>query len=205
MLESKYDVTIAPPTASDRGTNRERTAPCMMNDGMNTERMQKSASSRGTAVSMFPCRTARDIDGVCSIWVWMFSISTVASSTRMPIARARPPSVMMLIVLPVKFSTTIEPRSASGILSTTTITARRSRRNRSTMRPGQPGAEGPLDTDALDRAIDDRRLIELVRDLHVIRQGRLEPANVLLSSRSQPKASRLKLFSRPASRPTCGR
>ena len=49
---------------------------------------------------MFPCRTARDIDGVCSIWVWMFSISTVASSTRMPMARASPPKVMMLIVLP---------------------------------------------------------------------------------------------------------
>ena len=36
---------------------------------------------------------------------------------------------------------------------------------------GQPRAQGPLDTDALDRAIHDRRLIELVRDLHVIRQA----------------------------------
>ena len=143
MLESRYEVTIAPPTASDSGTNNDRTAPCMMNDGMKTERMQKSASSRGTAVSKFPARTARDIDAVCSICVWMFSISTVASSTRMPIARARPPRVMMLIVFPVRFKTTIEPKSASGILSTTTMTARRSRRNKSTMSPVSPAPRAP--------------------------------------------------------------
>ena len=69
MLESRYEVTIAPPTASDSGTNSARTAPCMMNEGMNTERMHNSASRRGTAVSMFPWRTARAIDGVCSICV----------------------------------------------------------------------------------------------------------------------------------------
>ena len=102
VLESRYEVTIAPPTASDSGTKSARTAPVMMNEGMKTDRMHKSASSRGTAVSMFPWRTERAIDGVCSIWVWMFSISTVASSTRMPMARARPPRVMMLIVLPVR-------------------------------------------------------------------------------------------------------
>ena len=36
VLESRYDVTIAPPTASDSGTNSARTGPVMMNDGMNT-------------------------------------------------------------------------------------------------------------------------------------------------------------------------
>ena len=36
----------------------------------------------------------------------MFSIATVASSTRMPMASARPPSVMMLIVCPVSHSPT---------------------------------------------------------------------------------------------------
>ncbi len=143
VLESRYEVIIAPPTASDSGTNSARTAPCMMNDGMNTERMHRSASSRGTAVSMFPCRTARDIDGVCSIWVWMFSISTVASSTRMPMASARPPRVMMLIVLPVRSRRTIDPSSASGIFSTTMITARRSRRNRRTISPVSPAPSAP--------------------------------------------------------------
>ncbi len=143
MLDSRYDVIIDAPTASDSGTNSARTAPSMMNDGMNTERMHRSARSLGTAVSMFPCRTERDMDGVCSICVWMFSISTVASSTRMPMASASPPSVMMLIVLPVRFRTTIDPRSASGMLSTTMITARRSRRKSSTISPVSPAPRAP--------------------------------------------------------------
>ena len=45
----------------------------------------------------------------------MFSIATVASSTRMPTASARPPSVMMLIVSPSALSTMIDARIESGI------------------------------------------------------------------------------------------
>ncbi len=45
----------------------------------------------------------------------MFSISTVASSTRMPTASASPPSVMMLIVSPSALSVMIEIRIDSGI------------------------------------------------------------------------------------------
>ena len=45
----------------------------------------------------------------------MFSIVTVASSTRMPTASARPPSVMTLMVSPVAASSVTEVRIASGI------------------------------------------------------------------------------------------
>ncbi len=45
----------------------------------------------------------------------MFSIVTVASSTRMPTASARPPKVMMLMVWPSKLSTMTEVRIDSGI------------------------------------------------------------------------------------------
>ena len=77
---------MAKPTASESGTKSAWAAPCMKNDGRNTARMQSIASNRGTAVSMFPSRTAEAIDAVpCILW-WMFSISTVASSTRMPTA-----------------------------------------------------------------------------------------------------------------------
>src|SRR5580704_15009637 len=45
----------------------------------------------------------------------MFSIVTVASSTRMPTASARPPSVMTLIVSPSSDSAVTDARMASGI------------------------------------------------------------------------------------------
>ena len=45
----------------------------------------------------------------------MFSIVTVASSTRMPTASASPPSVMTLIVSPSRESAVTEARMASGI------------------------------------------------------------------------------------------
>ena len=45
----------------------------------------------------------------------MFSIVTVASSTRMPTASASPPSVMMLSVSPSAESVAIEPSTESGI------------------------------------------------------------------------------------------
>ena len=50
VLERKYDVIIANPTASDNGTNRAWAAPCMKNDGMKTASTQSIARSRGTAV-----------------------------------------------------------------------------------------------------------------------------------------------------------
>ncbi len=45
----------------------------------------------------------------------MFSMVTVASSTRMPTASARPPSVMMLMVSPSALSTSTEERMESGM------------------------------------------------------------------------------------------
>jgi len=45
----------------------------------------------------------------------MFSIVTVASSTRIPTARANPPSVMMLRVWPVAQSAISALKTASGI------------------------------------------------------------------------------------------
>ena len=45
----------------------------------------------------------------------MLSMVTVASSTRMPTASARPPSVMMLRVSPIAESTAIAPSTDSGM------------------------------------------------------------------------------------------
>ena len=119
---------MANPTASDSGTNSARAVPCMAKDGMNTARMQSIARSRGTAVSMLPSRTARATDSCFAICVWMFSTSTVASSTKMPTASARPPSVIRLMDWPENQSATSRRDQREGIFNTTTITLRQSRK-----------------------------------------------------------------------------
>src|SRR5271155_249742 len=77
--------------------------------------MQSVATSAGTAISRAPFRMASSTGSPFSRCVLMLSIATVASSTRMPTASARPPRVMMLIVSPSNDSAMIEHRTESGI------------------------------------------------------------------------------------------
>ena len=80
---------------------------------------------------------------VSRICACVFSIVTVASSTRMPMASASPPSVMMLIVLPVSHRPTSELVSDSGMLISTTITLRKSCRNKRIISPVSPAPMRP--------------------------------------------------------------
>ena len=143
VLDSRYDEIMANPTPRVSGMNSDRSGSAMMNAGMNTDRMQSKASSRGTAVIRLPWSTAEAMLSVRCIWTWMHSTVTVDSSTRMPIASAMPPSDMMLIVLPVTQSPNNEPSRASGMFETTTSTLRRSRRNRRIIRPVRPAPIRP--------------------------------------------------------------
>ena len=138
MLESMYDVIMANPTPRVSGMKSDRSGSLMMKAGIKTARMQSSASSLGTAVALLAASTATATLGACSICTWVFSIVTVASSTRMPIASAIPPSDMMLIVFPVAHSPTKEPKSARGILETTTSTLLRSPKNSKIISPVKP-------------------------------------------------------------------
>ena len=115
----------------------------MKNDAMNTARMQTIARSRGTAVCALPSRTALAIEGARPICVWMFSISTVASSTRMPMASASPPRVIRLIVCPVSQSATTAAISARGIFSSTISALRQSRRNSRIISPTSTAPSAP--------------------------------------------------------------
>ncbi len=76
----------------------------------------------------------------CSRWLSMFSIITVASSTRMPTASARPPSVITLMVWPSHDSATIEHRIDSGIEVAMISVERQEPRNSSTTRPVRQAA-----------------------------------------------------------------
>src|ERR1700722_4216867 len=143
MLESRYDEIMANPTPKVRGINSDRSGSVMMNAGINTDRMQSSAKSRGTAVALLACSTAVATLGACSICTCTFSIVTVASSTKMPIASAMPPKDMMMIVLPVIHSPTNDPNNASGILDTTTSTLLGSPRNNRIISPVKPAPIRP--------------------------------------------------------------
>ena len=59
----------------------------------------------------------------------MFSTATVASSTRIPTANAKPPNVMMLSVSPVKYMTHSDERIDSGIETATMMVLRQLPRN----------------------------------------------------------------------------
>jgi len=58
----------------------------------------------------------------------VFSTVTTASSTRIPIASAKPPSDMMFSVWPVSHKPTREVVNDRGMLTSTTTTVRTSRR-----------------------------------------------------------------------------
>ena len=143
MLERRYDAIIANPTANDKGTNIPRAAPCMKNEEMKTAKMHNIASKRGTTVSSEPSRTARATGSPFCKCAWIFSIDTVASSTKMPMANANPPSVIRLIVWPVNHNATIEQPIAKGIFNTTTKALRQSRRNTRIIKPTKTAPMAP--------------------------------------------------------------
>ena len=106
---------IANITASAIGTNRKRATPVRKNIGTNTMQMQSSETKAGVTICRAPSMIAGSTSLPCSRCQLMFSIVTVASSTRMPTASARPPSVMMLSVSPSTHRMASEPRIESGI------------------------------------------------------------------------------------------
>ena len=74
---------------------------------------------------------------------WTFSSSTVASSTRMPTARAMPPSVMVLSVCPKPHSTMMDVKIESGIEVATIKVLRHEPRKRRIMSAVNPAAIAP--------------------------------------------------------------
>src|ERR1035438_2547482 len=77
--------------------------------------IDKVETRAGVAICAAPSRIACSISFPDSRLRLMFSISTVASSTRMPTASAKPPSVMMLIVSFKAASAANEHRIERGI------------------------------------------------------------------------------------------
>ncbi len=94
----------------------------------------------GTAICAAPSRIACSSSLPSSRLRLMFSISTVASSTRMPTASASPPSVMMLMVSPSAPSMISETRIDSGIETAMMSVERQLPRNTRIIKPVRQAA-----------------------------------------------------------------
>ena len=115
VRDSRYEASIASTTEIASGVNRKRAGPTSSTTGKKTMQIDSVATMAGVAIWWAPSRIAR-VSGLPMLRLrWMFSTSTVASSTSIPIASASPPSVMMLMLWPVSFSPTSAEKIASGI------------------------------------------------------------------------------------------
>ena len=82
------------------GTKRNLATPSRKNIGTNTMQMHSVETNAGTPISPAPSRIAWRSSVPSCRWRSMFSMVTIAWSTRMPTESASPPSVMMLSVWP---------------------------------------------------------------------------------------------------------
>src|SRR5580658_8036138 len=89
--------------------------PVKKNMGKKTMQMESVETRAGTAICDAPPRIASRCAWPSSKKRSMFSIVTVASSTRMPTARASPPRVMRLIVSPRELRTSTDVRIERGM------------------------------------------------------------------------------------------
>ncbi len=148
----------------------ERSGSLMMNAGMKT-RQDAQQGQQPTGRPWRCWRAARPWRrfGVRPICTCTFSMVTVDSSTRMPIASAMPPSDMMLIVLPVSQSPSSDPEQGQRDVGHDDDHAPEVAEEQEDHQPGQARADHPLGGHALDRRHHGGRLVELEADLDLSR------------------------------------
>ena len=162
------------PPLPPSGTKRYLATPERKNIGTNTMQIESVDTSAGTAICEAPSRIAWMISLPWSRLRLMFSTSTVASSTRMPTASARPPSVMMLIVSPSALSTISEVSTESGIETAMISVLRQLPRNSENHETRKAGRDRAFADHAVDRRFHENRLVGQRVDIEVHRQGGLD-------------------------------
>ena len=144
--------------AAQRDTARRRTAGTWEQTQCRSTAWRRKQGSR-FAAALSRTTSSMSLSGSASRLRLMFSTSTVASSTRIPTARASPPSVMMLMVSPIALNTMIEVRIARGIevamINGASPTAQKSENHES----GQARGDQCFPDDSADRAPNKNRLI----------------------------------------------
>src|SRR5207248_5459008 len=118
--ESCVNMMLEMPCRKSNGTN---TAICVNVDARIADQTSSLPSIAAVmrSLPMWRCR-------------WVFSSTTIAASTIMPMPSARPPNVMVFSVKPLKYSSANVPMTETGIDVQTISVERKSRRNTKMMR-----------------------------------------------------------------------
>ena len=126
-----YEAIIANITAIANGWNSAPVTPPRKNTGVNTTQIASVETNAGTAISSAPSRMACINDLPIARLRWMLSIVTVASSTSMPTASAKPPSVITLMLCPSAARHMIDTRMDNGMdVATTNVLRQLPRKSR---------------------------------------------------------------------------
>ena len=102
-------------TASGRIFMTRPMVPPTMVRGRNAKQVVATATATGSMTSFEPSIAASIRDLPISRWRWTFSITTIASSTMMPVAMSRPKVEMTLIVMSVLSIRKVASRYETGM------------------------------------------------------------------------------------------
>ena len=147
------EAIIANTTLIAMGTNRKPATPERVNIGTKAMQMQSRETKAGCTICAAPSRMAVLTSLPCSRCQLMFSMVTVASSTRMPTASASPPRVIMFKVWPVSHSPISADSTARGIEMAMMTVERQLPRNIRIIRLVRPAASVPSRTTPLTAAL----------------------------------------------------
>ena len=164
--------------------------------------MQSSETKAGVTICAAPSMIAVSTSLPCSRCQLMFSIVTVASSTRMPTASASPPSVMMLSVSPSAQRIASAPRIESGIEIAMIDGRAPASEEDQDHQAGQRRRDDALVDDAADRRVDEQRLVADQRDLQVVRDDALELLDPVLDALDDGQRRDRAVLQAPASAPS---
>jgi len=135
VCERRKDMIIENPMDRAKGRNNEPGMPVMVNAGANTASIQSRINNLGKAISLQASQIAKALGLPISRCWCIFSIVTVLSSTRIPIAKASPLRDMRLMVCPKSFRKSTPEITDIGMVRITISAALRSPKNRRTISP----------------------------------------------------------------------
>ncbi len=153
VKDSARLASSAPITDSDNGENRYFAVPCSRNTGTKTMQMHRVDRNVGTATSAAPITIDWRSGSFMATCRSMFSITTVPLSTRMPIANAKPPRVMVFSVWPVTSMNSTAVMIDSGIAARMIKDRRMLPRNRMITSAVKPAARQALKATLLSAAL----------------------------------------------------